>query len=54
MKLKERLVAATFGFGFALVVVLVFESQQLMISKLPGSSIGQFFILLEILIIARQ
>ena len=42
MKLKERLVAATFGFGFALVVVLVFESQQLMISKLPGSSIGQF------------
>jgi hypothetical protein len=41
MKLKERVVAATFGFGFALVIVLIFESQQLMISRLPESTISK-------------
>ena len=41
MKLKERVVAATFGFGFALVIVLIFESQQLLISRLPEGTISK-------------
>jgi hypothetical protein len=40
MKLKERVVAATFGFGFAVLIVLIFESQQLLVSRLPDTAIS--------------
>jgi hypothetical protein len=41
MKLKERVLAATFGFGFAILIVLIFESQQLMLTRFRESDLSK-------------